>query len=103
MSPIPFVLAATLVMMDMFMPTMYLVFSADKAPEKTETTRSPGYRRVSFPRTLLLAAFVGCIVFAPVGAKDDGLYLACFVFIAVAYVVSAVIDVKKARRHQSMR
>lgn len=97
MSPIAVFLVVTLVSLDSVMPTMYSVFSADKGSVSADGGRSSSYKRISFPRTMFLAAFICLVIFAPTGAENSGFYLAAFVLIAIAYIISVIVDVRRSR------
>jgi hypothetical protein len=84
------------VTIDIAMPTMYSVFSANMRSPRAGALSKSRYRKVSFPRTLLLAIIIASIVFAPTGAENSRMFLIAFVVVSIAYIVFAIVDVRKA-------
>lgn len=82
---------------DLAIPMMYSIFRVDRGRSFGElrSIRSK-YKVVSFPRSALLAAFILSIIFAPTGAENNPIYLSVFIALAVAYILCAIIDIRRA-------
>lgn len=90
-------IAIVLFAIDLAAPMMYSIFRVDKGRSFGElrSIRSK-YKIASFPRSAFLVAFILSIIFAPMGAENNPIYLSVFIALAVAYILCAIIDIRRA-------